>query len=654
MANKLHRLSNVFPDGKPKNRAVKPISAFENGKAYEVLFQAQQYWLAMDKFRIERERNKNYCYGKQWEDIIKVKEIKMKEADYIRSQGSLPLKNNLIRRMVQSILGVYRSQSKEPTCVARDRDEQQASETMSTVLQYNMQLNRRKELDARTFEEFCISGLAIHRKWYGWRDNMLDCWTDYVQPNNFFIDCNMRDFRGIDVSCLGEIHDLSLSQVWARFAKTRADKKRLADIYAEAKDGRELFIYYDSFGYPTQDMIDFLVPHNTSLCRVIEVWRKESSWRYHCHDFNSGNIFVCDVEDAEEFIFSENRKRLEMAASAGIPEDEVPLIEYEECEDEYWVYYYLTPYGDILEYGESPYLHKSHPYVFKAWPFIDGEIHSFVNNVIDQQRYVNRLITMHDWIMRASAKGVLIFPEECLPDGMSIDDVADEWGRFDGVIAIKAKPGAILPQQIANNSTNIGISELLNMQLKLFEDISGVNGAIQGKQGFSGMSASLYNQQTQNATMSLLDILETFSAFVVDGAYKDVSNMQQYYDTVKIFNIAGRKSSKVIYNPEQMQNIIFDISIVESTATPAYRAMATDMLLKFWEAGAISIEMLLENADIPFADNLLQSIKSQREQIQNGQVPEGVSPELMQQAQQGADMAAVNKAQQILGYKGMN
>ena len=60
---------------------------------------------------------------------------------------------------------------------------------------------------------------------------------------------------------------------------------------------------------------------------------------------------------------------------------------------------------------------------------------------------------------------------------------------FNGIIMIKTpKAGNVLPQQIANNSTNIGISELLHLQLKFFEDISGVNGAIQGKPGYSGMS----------------------------------------------------------------------------------------------------------------------------------------------------------------------
>lgn len=618
-------------------------------RAYDVLWEAQTYWMAMETFRTDRERNKKYTYGRQWDDTICVEGKMMKEEDYIKSQGNIPLKNNLIRRMVQAVLGVYRSQAKEPTCTARDRDEQKYGETMSTVLQCNMQLNRMTEINARCMEEFLISGFVVQRKWYGWRDGKLDCWTDYVQPNNFFIDNNMRDFRGWDVSCLGEVHDISFEELCGRFAHEPGDYYRLAEIYKFARDKNVLATAYDDFGYPLQGYYDFLVPRDTTRCRVIEVWRKESKPRYRCHDLNNGDVFKIDVEDFEEFVGSENRERLRMAAESGMDASEVPLIQYEWFMDSYWYYYYLTPFGDILDEGETPYEHKSHPYVFKAYPFIDGEIHSFVSNVIDQQRYTNRLITMYDWIMRASAKGVLLFPEECLPKGMSMEDVADEWARFNGVIMIKTpKDGRTVPQQIANNCTQIGISELLNMQLKFFEDISGVNGALQGKPGYSGMSASLYNQQAQNATTSLLDLLDSFSSFIRDGAYKDVKNIQQYYDTPRVFNIAGKNSAIVEYDPRKIRDVEFDLSIVESTATPAYRSMANEMLMQLWQAQAISVEQLLEHGDFPFADELLQSIQSQREQLEQGEVPEGLSPQLAQQAQQGANMQAVQQAQRML------
>jgi hypothetical protein len=645
---KLHKASRVMPQ-EELDSVRKARTRLGESRAFEVLWQAQRYWLAMDTFRRDRERNKNYAYGRQWEDWVCVDGKKMKEEDLIKKQGNVPLKNNLIRRMMQAVLGVYRSQAKEPTCTARDRGEQKYGETMSTVLQCNMQLNRMTEINARCMEEFLISGFVVQRKWYGWREGKLDCWTDYVQPNNFFIDNNMRDFRGWDCTCVGEIHDISFEDLCSRFAHSKADYDKLAEIYKFAQDRTYLRAAYDDFGYPLQDTFDFLVPQDMTRCRVIEVWRKESKPRVRCHDVNNGDVFKVDVEDFKELVLDENAKRMAQAKEFGMDESDVPLIRYEWFMDSYWYYYLLSPFGDILEEGETPYEHKSHPYVFKAYPFIDGEIHSFVSNVIDQQRYTNRLITMYDWIMRASAKGVLLFPEECLPKGMSMEDVADEWARFNGIIMIRQpKSGSALPQQIANNCTQIGISELLNMQLKFFEDISGVNGALQGKPGYSGMSASLYNQQAQNATTSLLDLLDTFSSFIREGAYKDVKNIQQYYDTPRVFNIAGKNSSIVEYDPKKIRDVEFDLSIVESTSTPAYRSMANEWLMQLWQSKAISVEQLLEHSDFPFADDLLQSLQAQKEQLQQGGTPDELSPELAQQVQQGANMQAVQQAQQML------
>lgn len=642
---KLLPMSRIAPGRNDAAEIDTVVSAKRYGdrRAFDILMEAQYYWSQMDDFRKDRERNKRYTYGFQWDDMICVDGKSMSEEEYIKSQGNVPLKNNLIRRLVRSVLGVYRSQSKEPTCTARDRDEQKLGETMSTILQCNMQLNRMNDVYARTMEEFLISGFIVHRKSYGWRNGKEDCWTDYVQPNNFFIDNNMRDFRGWDVSVLGEVHDISFGQLCEQFASSPQEYRQLRDIYKWAARKDYIATYAERFGYSRLENYDFLFTSEPGRCRVIEIWRKEQKPRYRCHDYQNGDIFKIDEEDYAQVVLTENEERMRMAKEAGMPEDEVPLIKATWFVDDYWYFYYLSPFGDILREGETPYEHGSHPYVFKAYPFIDGEIHSFVADVIDQQRYTNRLITLYDWIMRASAKGVLMMPEDCLPDGVSIDDIAESWTEFNGVIVYKPSKSGKVPEQVANNSTNIGIAELLNMQLKFFEDISGVTGALQGKPGCSGESASHYNQQTENATKSLLDLLECFSCFVVDGAYKDVKNMQQFYDSKRVFNIAGKSGAQIEYDPKKIRDVEFDLSITESTSTPAYRHLANDMLMQLYQSQAISVEQLLEHGDFPFADELLQSIKSQKEQLEQGKVPDGLSPELMAQAQQGANMQAVNK-----------
>ena len=175
MTERLLSLKKVAPQHEMDT--VEYSKQFGDRRAFQVLMEAQHYWDNMSQFRRDRERNKRYTFGYQWDDIITVDGKSMTEEEYIKSQGNVPLKNNLIRRLVRNVLGVYRSQSKEPTCTARDRSEQSLGETMSTILQCNMQLNRMTEVYARTMEEFLISGFIVHRKWYGWRNDKLDCWT---------------------------------------------------------------------------------------------------------------------------------------------------------------------------------------------------------------------------------------------------------------------------------------------------------------------------------------------------------------------------------------------------------------------------------------------------------------------------------------------
>ncbi|MCD8292761.1 MAG: hypothetical protein LUC23_03240, partial [Prevotellaceae bacterium] len=80
-----------------------------------------------------------------------------------------------------------------------------------------------------------------------------------------------------------------------------------------------------------------------------------------------------------------------------------------------------------------------------------------------------------------------------------------------------------------------------------------------------------------------------------------------------------------------------------STTTPVFRQLANSTLMELFRAQVISVEQLLEHGSFPFADELLQSIRSQREQVEQGKVPDGISPQLLQQVQQGANMEAVNR-----------
>ncbi|MBR5686657.1 MAG: hypothetical protein IKX36_01710 [Prevotella sp.] len=510
-----------------------------------LLMEAARYWNGMAQFRKQRERCKRYTYGDQWKDRVFVDGQWMTEEDYIRRQGNEPLKNNLIRRLVKNVLGHFREADDRMACTACQPEDRMAAKVMTKALQSNQRLNRSVELNARSLEEFLISGLVVQRKSFGVRQGRADCWTDCVMPDHFFIDSAMRDCRGWDVRCLGELHDIPFSALCRDFARSAADYQHLRAIYAPADYLERVALVCQAFGESSPNQDFYTSPDG--LCRVVEVWRKEERERLICHDTSTGEVYKIDAANYETMIGGKDHIRTEWFI------------------DEEWHYYFLTPFGDVLEEGASPYAHGQHPYVFKAYPFIDGEVHSFVADVIDQQRYTNRLISLYDWVMRSSAKGILLVPEECIPDGYSLDDIAEEWARFNGVIAVRARAGSVLPQQISTNATNIGIKELLQTQLDFFEDISGVSGVLQGKRESAVTSGTLFAQQTANAARSLIDILDTFRGFLIDGANKDVCNMQQYYDRPRSYWADAPSDSEkpdyLSYIPEQMRDVSFDVEI---------------------------------------------------------------------------------------------
>lgn len=65
---KLHKASRVMP--KSELDSVARAKSTGRNRAFDVLWEAQQYWQAMETFRQDRERNKNYTYGRQWDDYI--------------------------------------------------------------------------------------------------------------------------------------------------------------------------------------------------------------------------------------------------------------------------------------------------------------------------------------------------------------------------------------------------------------------------------------------------------------------------------------------------------------------------------------------------------------------------------------------------------
>lgn len=592
-----------------------------NGKNDDVLMDAYRAWQGLESFRNQAERNSRYVFGDQWSDKVKTeKHGWITERENILNQGNIPLQNNRMLSIVRSVSGVFQSQQTEPVCIARERDEQGKGEMMSITLQYVYQLNKLWGLDMSAFTDYMITGLGAFKSNYGWRNDKMDVWNDKLNYKRIFFDNHMKDPRHWDCHLIGEMHDVGIYDVMAQFSFGNKEKAEwIKDLYADRAatiaNAQSLTNERD------EKRLNFFVPSDPTRCRVIEIWRKESKERYLCHDTLSGEYYKIDTEDVWR-IEQENESRKASQSAAGVAPENMRLIEPQWFIDNYWYCYFLTPQGDVLYEGETPFWHKSHPYSFKIYPFFDGLAHPFVSGFIDQQRYINRLITMQDFVTRSSAKGVLAIDEDAIPEGWGVKDYAEEWASYNGVILYTSKKGAArLPQQIVSNSTQLGLTDMLQIQLRLLEDVSGVHGALQGQAPKAGTPAALYMQQTQNAATSLTELYETFKELREDRDMKNMKLVQQYYTEPKYINInAGSSEGKnITYDPNIVRDAEIDLHIAESASTPAYRLVMNDFIMQLFQAQAITLEEMLEHGNFPFADKLLQAVRSRKQDEQQQQ-----------------------------------
>lgn len=415
-----------------------------------MLSSAQLAWESCAPVRDTRRRLKRFTYGRQWDDITyDAFGNRLTERDHAINSGRRPITNNLLRSLVKSVVGRFR----KDLIAARTDKESLASDPIADIRAANFL----DELDSRALEEFLISGCAIQRVGFGKRFAGSGIWIDNINPERFFVN-RFLDPRGHDIRIIGVLHDMTLPDMIMAFGNRTMKKEReIKRIFAESVSCPRFSILPETTGTEAP-AVCFDRPVDPSMCRVIEMW----------------------------------------------------TCEHVRCDVYRWQGRYLSVTGEELMKTDAGA--AGHPFIVNLYPLTDGEVHPFIEDVIDQQRHINQLITTIDNILAHSAKGALLFPTDALPRGGSYEDTIRLWSRPGAVIPINPAASR-LPSEISSAGRCEGASQLLELEMKMFQQISGVSSALQGQNPSTGMSASLYESQVQNSTIALLDIFETFNSF---------------------------------------------------------------------------------------------------------------------------------------------
>lgn len=335
-----------------------------------LLQQSLEAWQQCATLRETRRRLMAYTYGRQWDDPVSHPTYgTITEGRYYELQHRTPLTNNLLRSLVKSVVGRFRYNLLSGNIASG------IPATNSKVPDSVAEPNQLDELDARMLEEFLISGCAIQHISLEGRPGGTNVWIDNVSPARFF--CNrFLDHRASDLRLIGMIHEMTLPEMRMRFGRSRSAARIVDRAFSASR------IDSPASAIPLtapETTASFFRPSDPSLCRVYEVWT--------------------------------------LHIRLGSSRSPRPT----------WVGHFFTADGTLLKKQESPFGHGSHPFVIKLYPLADGEVHPFIEDVIDQQRHINRLITEIDTILAYSAKGTLLFPTDAMLPDVAMETQCNLW-----------------------------------------------------------------------------------------------------------------------------------------------------------------------------------------------------------------------------------
>lgn len=587
-----------------------------------LLDKACMYWNSLESVRKERKRNIKYKNGDQWSDHITDENgNKVKEYDHIVQQGKTPLKHNFIQQFIRNIMGQIVNNDNQSIVYCRSTDDTQLGEMLTNTLQAVNKLNQSDRVSMNILEELLLTGLGCVKVRYDFwsTKNRGDGKIDIVNFNRLFFNTDIEDPRFTDINIIGEFHDYTFDELVRNFAKTKDDEQVLTGIFHYNKHNYS--ISSNGMSSSKMDNINaFTDSISADKCRVVEIWVKKNRWVTYVHDYADGTEQITQLSLAD--IKRMNDERIAQCLTSGVEPTENLLMYAEPKNEVYWEVKYLTSQGDCLKEMETPFTHEEHPYVIASLPMIDGNIKAGITDLIDMQRYINRLIVLLDFIIGTSAKGVLMVPENAIPDGMSAQDFADEYTKANGVIVYRPTATKDVPFQISSNSTNVGAWDMLQLQLGLIEKISGLSGAIQGQQAGSNTPSSLYAQEAQNSSVNYAVLFASFYQFQEALNEKMLKVIMQYYTEKRHVDISGNSFSKIAqqYDPDKVKLIIdFNVVVKQSAESPVFKQMTENTLLEFVKSGLLPMDIYLENSQMPFAEKLKATIKNKQDQMMQTQ-----------------------------------
>lgn len=473
-------------------------------------------------------------------------------------------------------------------------------EKINYLINWVSEYNHFKEKQKRLSQNMVLSGLGVmYEQEYG--GNQI---FDVVESERFFWDRTARRYDLSDAEYQGMVDWMLPSQIYENYPNIDNDQRLQIEKFASQfyngviqnnvsqyggfnqdmggrvpvikcfwKDGqRDEYGYVkDQYGYPY-------------LTKINYIYEGESEPRYTDKDLIKVNTErakkVLDGKLSKKLYYDVLRmaifvpKEVLMSSSSGEGGASDILLDWG-----------IKPYQETesLDFANVKF-----PFKVNCWGYMDGQVMSPIDDCINPQRFLNRLMSVSENQINNAGGAGLIYDSTMLNQDGGEEELMRNVAQSKPV-GIEAR-GRGIQNAVGHydSSLKAGTTVLFNIidiMKKHIQDITGVNEALQGQSTGSDQLVGVTEQLIQRGSIiqePFYDAIEN----IFDQCYNSISSVGKriYADNERELTIAtGDEGAQVIKITKDMKTEDFRVFVKREMSTPALTKAANDMLMMFYQ-----------------------------------------------------------------------
>lgn len=585
-----------LPEMSSTVEAAKPTNKLDANESIELHRRLLSYYRQeldrQSENRFQMAIDEDYYDSIQWSED---------ESNSLKERGQAPIVYNVTAQSINWVIGSEKRGRTDFKILPREKEDAKQAELKTKLLKYISDVNRLPFSRSRAFEDAIKAGIGwledgaqddddgepIYSRYESWRNILHDSASTEL---------DMSDARYIFRS---KWVDVDVAKALFPGREAQIDNAVIdASMYGsfDMVDG-DVPMDYMEFDRSSHSVARTLVSHKRQRVRLIECEYKvpEKVKRLR------GGIFKGEIYDPQD----RNHQEALLSGTSTVVEKVMMRVRIA----------HMTV-KDLLWEGPSPYRHNRFRFT-PIWCYRRGRDnlpYGLIRPIRDIQDDVNKRASKALHILSSNK---IIMDEGALPDGVSLDEFAEEIARPDS-ITVKRKGHELTIN--AERDLAAPHLELMSRGINMIQQVGGVTDELLGRttNAVSGIAVQKRQEQGSLATNKPFDNLRLASQ--MQGELQ-LSLLEQFCTEEKTFRITNERGAPDFHRvndglPEnEITRTKADFIISEAEWRTTMREAAAEQLMEIIskmppEVGMMLLDLAVESMDLPNREEISKRIRA--------------------------------------------